>query len=79
MRLYLNINGQEIYEDYEEITATDVGNWEMTVFNDNGGTDIFFGSLIETDHNYVEDESISDIIRENSYVRKLFGLQVGEK
>ena len=53
------------YEDYEEITATDVGNREMTVFNDNGGTDTFFGSLVETDYNYVEDESVSDIIREN--------------
>ena len=53
------------YQDYEEVTATDVGSWEMTVSNDNGGTDTFFGPLVETDHNYVEDENISDIIRES--------------
>ena len=56
---------RRFYQDYEEVTATDVGSWEMTVSNDNGGTDTFFGPLVETDHNYVEDENISDIIRES--------------
>ena len=56
---------QCFYKDYEEVTATDVGSWEMTVFDDKGGTDEFFGSLVATDYNYAEDESISDIVRES--------------
>ena len=56
---------RRFYQDYEEVTATDVGSWEMTVFDDKGSADEFFGSLIATDHNYAEGESISDIIRKS--------------
>lgn len=56
---------QCFYEDFEEVIATDVGSWEMVVYDDNGGTDKFFGSLVANNHSYADGKSISDIIREN--------------
>ena len=55
--------GQCFYGDYEHYMVTDVGRWDMIVFDDAGNADRFIGPLIEFNHIYVDGESVSDIIR----------------
>lgn len=55
--------GRCFYEDYDATMVTDVGRWDMIVFDDAGNADRFIGPLIEFNHIYVDGESVSDIIR----------------
>ena len=55
--------GRCFYEGDDACMVTDVGQWEMTVFDDAGKADRFIGPLIETDYTVVDGESVSDIIR----------------
>lgn len=55
--------GRCFYGDEDVYMVTDVGHWEMTVFDDAGNTDRFMGPLIESDYTVVDGESVSDIIR----------------
>lgn len=60
------------YEGDDAYMVTDVGHWEMTVFDDAGNADRFMGALIESDYTQVDGESISDIIRTNTGRGDLF-------
>ena len=60
------------YDDYEAAMVTDVGSWEMTVFDGEGNRDIFFGPLVEFNHTAVDGESLSEAIRANLGRKDLF-------
>lgn len=64
--------GRCFYEGDDAYMVTDVGRWEMTVFDDAGNADRFMGALIESDYTQVDGESISDIIRMNLGRKDLF-------
>lgn len=64
--------GRCFYEGDDAYMVTDVGRWEMTVFDDAGNADRFIGPLIESDYTQVDGESISDIIRTNTGRGDLF-------
>lgn len=64
--------GRCFYEGDDAYMVTDVGRWEMTVFDDAGNADRFIGPLIEFNHIYVDGESVSDIIRMNLGRKDLF-------
>lgn len=51
------------YDDYEAYMITDVGRWDMTVFDDDGNRDKFSGPLVEWNHSNAAGESVSDIVR----------------
>lgn len=50
-------------DDYEAYMITDVGRWDMTVFDDDGNRDKFSGPLVEWNHSNAAGESVSDIVR----------------
>ena len=64
--------GRCFYEGDDACMVTDVGHWEMTVFDDAGNADRFMGALIESDYTEVDGESVSDIIRTNTGRGDLF-------
>lgn len=60
------------YDDYEATMVTDVGSWEMIVFDVERNRDKFSGPLVEFNHTEVDGESLSDIIRANLERKELF-------
>ena len=64
--------GRCFYGDEDAYMVTDVGHWEMTVFDDAGNTDRFMGPLIESNHTEFDGESVSDIIRTKIGRKDLF-------
>ena len=60
------------YDDYKAAVVTDVGSWEMSVFDKEGKKDKFSGPLVEFNRTAVDGESLSETIRANLGRKDLF-------